>query len=468
MRKTLYFLCIACLLGGLAYWIYRSRGPRPRPNILLITLDTTRWDYVSAYGRGDEITPTVDKLAEQGVIYINAISTSSWTLPAHASIFTGLLPTHHGAHYVRADAESGGGLFQANRLAADVPTLAEELKKAGYRTGAVIGGPLLHSRFGMDRGFDYYYDWDLRSYEGSGFYRTASETTSSAVNWLKLHAQTAEAEPFFLFLNYYDAHNPYMPPEPWGDPDAPKELLAIHNGHYDEVFKGNRGLTDRERSVLVSQYSGEIRFMDKQIERLFFEMNLLGLYDSTLIVVTSDHGESFGEHRLLGHGRALYEELIRVPLILKYPQEDGRKAVIERRVSTVSIMPTLLEYIGHPIPDTVSSETLDKENQILVAESTRDVAWVLAFGKRFDRDSKVVYDGNYKLIWNSTGNHELYDVADDPAEESNLYGNMPELEKRLLSRLAPLIEESKRASAHDMPEIDADMREALKSLGYVQ
>ena len=99
---------------------------------------------------------------------------------------------------------------------------------------------------------------------------------------------------------------------------------------------------------------------------------------------------------------------------------------------------------------------------------TRDVAWVLGFGKRFDRDSKVIYDGNHKLIWNSTGNHELYDVADDPAEENNLYGKMPELEKRLLSRLTPLIEESQRASAHDMPEIDADLRDALKSLGYVQ
>jgi arylsulfatase A-like enzyme len=187
-----------------------------------------------------------------------------------------------------------------------------------------------------------------------------------------------------------------------------------------------------------------------------------------MIVVTSDHGESFGERRLLGHGRALYEELVRVPLIIKYPSADGRKGIVERRVSTVGIMPTVLEYVGLPIPRTVASETLDDEEQILIAESTRDVAWVLSFGKRFDRDLKAAYDGNYKFVWNSEGDHELYDIVDDPAEENNLYGEKPDLEKRFMSRLAPLIEESQSATALDLPEIDPATRENLKKLGYLQ
>lgn len=468
MRKIFIFVCIGCLLSAIVYLLYRSRGPRPKPNILLITLDTTRWDYVSAYGRGEKITPAIDKLAEEGVLYRNAISPSSWTLPAHASIFTGVLPTYHGAHYVTTDTEVGSDLFQADRLDPNLPTLGEELKKAGYHTGAIIGGPLLHSRFGVDRGFDYYYDQDLRSRKGSGFYRGAGDTTSLAVKWLNSHLRSRDAEPFFLFLNYYDPHNPYMPPEPWGDPAVPEELVSIHNGRYEDVFKGTRGLTEEEYRILASQYAGEISFVDKQIERFFFELKRLALYDSTLIVVTSDHGESLGEHRLLGHGRALYEDLIRIPLVVKYPPKDKRTGVVERRVSTVSIMPTILEYIEHPIPGTVMSGTLDEENQILISEITRDIAWSLGFGKRFDRDAKAAYDGDYKWIWNSNGNHELYDISNDPAEENNLYGKMPDLEKRFQSMLAPLIEESRRASAHDLPEIDRELRESLKTLGYMQ
>ena len=467
MRKYFIFLCAGCFLAVAAFLLLQSGDSRPRPNILLITLDTTRWDYVSAYGQREKVTPAVDKLAEEGVVYRNAISTSSWTLPSHASMFTGLLPTFHGAHYVKTDAEIDGEIFKANRLAPDLPTLAEELKKAGYRTGAVIGGPLLHSRFGVDRGFDYYNDQDLRSHKGVEFYRSASDTTRLATDWLKSHVHMSEGEPFFLFLNYFDAHNPYIPPEPWGDPDVPEELVAIHDGHYEGVFKGDRELTEEESRVLTSQYSGEISFMDKQIERLFFELKFLGVYETTMIVVTSDHGESFGEHRLLGHGRALYEELIRVPLIIKYPLDDSKTGIIERRVSTVSLMPTLLEYIGHEVPDTVASGTLDEEDQILVAESTRDIAWIVAFGKRFDKDSKALYDGNYKLIWNSTGEHELYDIVADPSEEKNLFGTIPDVEKRFQAQLEPLIEESQRASSFDPPEIDNEQRENLRKLGYL-
>jgi arylsulfatase A-like enzyme len=465
--RRLIFLFAGCLLAVAAFLLWRHSGSRPGPNILLITLDTTRWDYVSAYGQRENIPPAIDTLAKEGVLYKNAISPSSWTLPSHASIFTGLLPTFHGAHYVKTDAEVDDALFKANKLSPDLPTLAEELKKAGYRTGAIIGGPLLHSRFGVDRGFDYYYDKNLRSYKEAEFYRNAADTTSLATDWLKNHLHVTEGEPFFLFLNYFDAHTPYIPPEPWGMPDAPEELISIHGGRYDDVFKGERELTEEESKVLLSQYAGEIGFMDKQIERLFFEMKRLAVYDSTVIVATSDHGESFGEHRLLGHGRALYEELIRVPLIIKYPLEDVKTGVVERRVSIVSLMPTLLEYIGLRIPDTVASGTLDEEEQILVAESTRDIAWIVAFGERFDKDSKVLYDGNYKWIWNSTGKHELYDISNDPTEEKNLFGTLPDLEERLRSRIEPLIAASQRASTYNPAEIDNEMRENLRKLGYL-
>ncbi len=468
-RGKLSVILILFFLAAMgALWAFRFFGPRPKPNILLITLDTVRWDRISCYGQAKNTTPTIDKLAAEGVRYQRAITPASWTLPAHASMFTGVLPSRHGAHYVTNDANAGAGLFQANKMDAELPTLAEELKKAGYGTGAVISGPLLHSRFGTNKGFDYYDDKNLFSAKKSEFHRRAHETTDLAVQWLRRHLVEFSEKPFFLFLNYYDAHSPYTPPEPWGDPTIPLELCSSNSGRYDDVLKANRDLTGEEHRLLLLQYDGEIGFVDSQIKRLFSEMKRLGVYDSTLIVVTSDHGESFGEHRLLGHGRALYEELIRVPLIIKYPLKDKKIGVVKERVSLLSLMPTLLEYIGHPVPKTVASGTLHDKEQVLIAEIFRDVGWIVAYGARFDRDLKAIYDGDYKLIWSSTGQHELYNIEADPDESRDLREDLPKMASRLQSQALSIAHESKRPSTTASPEIDDEMKESLKALGYMR
>ncbi len=349
-----------------------------------------------------------------------------------------------------------------------MPTLAEELKKTGYRTGAIVGGPLLHSVFGMDRGFDDYYDENLHSFKGYEFYRRADETTRMALRWLTHHLSISENAPFFLFLNYYDPHNPYRAPEPWGDPEVPPEVCDIHSGRYDEVLNGTRELTEQERAILTAQYDNEIKFMDFQIGRLLFEMKQLELYDSTLIIVTSDHGESFGEHRLLGHGRALYEELVRVPLIVKYPMGDQEPGVVSKRVSIASIMPTILERVGQRVPANSTYGTLDRGNQMLVAECYRDNFWIEAYGVRFDRDLKAMYETEYKWIWNSDGGHELYNVLHDPDENKNLRGELPLVENRLQSRLAPLTGKPQRKTSSDPPLLDENLKRRLKALGYMQ
>lgn len=467
LNRLILFLAIFCLAIVCALFVVRMLRPRPNPHILLITLDTTRWDHLSCYGHSEETTPVIDELAKIGVRYQYALTPSSWTLPSHASIFTGVLPTHHGAHYVPSHGEMRLGSMQIDRLDSQLPTLAEELKKAGYRTGAVIGGPLLHSSFGIGRGFDFYHDEDLNSYKGYEFYRSARETSLSAISWLQHYYSTDDSSPFFLFLNYYDPHNPYQPPDPWGNPEVPEELYDIHSGRYDDVISGKHGLKGEEKDVLLSQYDNEIRFMDRQIGRLFYSMKQLGLYDDTLVVITSDHGESFGEHRLLGHGRALYEELVRVPLIIKYPLKDSRRGIVERRVSIISIMPTLLRYIGHPVPKTVECGTLDDQNQILVTEIYRDRFWIKAYGERFDRDQKATYDGNYKWIWHSNGKHELYDIACDPNEENNLQGKLSKVEHHFQAKLAPLIHNSKQARPYAPPEVGENLKQRLRALGYM-
>jgi len=455
------------LAGMLFLAISCSPTPSQNPGILLITLDTTRWDHLSCYGYPRESTPTIDRLAEEGMRYERAVSPSSWTLPAHASLFTGMLPTHHSAHFgsdenAKVDEIVGFSFYTLHPM---VPTLAEELGKAGYATCGIIAGPTISSRFGMGRGFDHY---DDRLPKTDIPERRADEISSLAIHWLKEHHISQSAKPFFLFLNYFDPHNPYQAPEPWGDQDVTDDVYNIRNSRYDEVFRGNRDLTDDEREILLKQYEDEIRFMDSEIGSLFDEMRRLGMYDSTLIVVVSDHGESFGEHRLLEHGRALYEELIRVPLIVKYPSHDKRQGVVRRRVSTAGIMPTILNYIGHPVPGTVTVGALDETNHMLAAEVFRDIVWTGRYGKRFDMDQKAVYEGDYKWIWRSNGEPELYKVSDDPGEKNNLYGTLPELENRFQLRLRSLIEESTQLSSLTIPELDQELQRRLKALGYVQ
>lgn len=456
-------LCLALIV----YLLRVSGGPDGKPNVLLITLDTTRRDHLSCYGYRKETTPNIDSLAEESVKYERAIAPSSWTVPAHASLFTGMLPTHHNARFGVDENATPSGVheFSFYTLHPSLPTLAEELGKAGYVTAGIIAGPLLRSAFGFERGFGHYDDGLA---QGKNYERNADEVTSLAVRWLERHRLSQNSRPFFLFLNYFDPHSPYFPPEPWGNPDVEEGSCSVHNGLYEDVFRGTRELTSEERETLVEQYDGEISYMDSGIGRLFENMKRLGLYDSTLIVVTSDHGESFGEHGLLEHGRALYEELIRAPLLLKYPGKEKKRGVVNDRVTIVSLMPTILEHVGHPIPETVRFGTLDDTGQALVAEVFRDMAWTTIYGDRFDRDQKAIYRDNYKLIWSSDGRHELYDLSSDPAEQTNLSASLPEIRQHLLSQLNFLIEESGTMSALSPPEIDQELKERLRALGYTQ
>ena len=472
--KLLVVLVISCTAIFLVPRISRSTTLASRPNILLITLDTTRWDHISCYTRtGPPTTPAIDMLSRQGVLYEHAISPSSWTLPAHASIFTGMLPSQHEAGFTPAEKvaapekvtvpEDDSNVFRP--LHPTIPTLAEQLKKANFDTAAIIGGFFLHSQFGLNRGFDYYDDhFDARQW----FDRNADDITFEAVRWLKKRLRNGDNKPFFLFLNYFDPHDAYQPPPPWGDPDAPQDIYDIFStDRYSEVFRGNRDVTNEERDVLSSQYNAEIRFMDSEIGRLIQQMKRMEFYDSTMIIIVADHGESLGEHRLLGHTHALYENVVRVPLIIKYPIRDNKRGKLEHPVSIVSIMPTILEYLALPIPETSTNVTLDDENQNLVSEIFRNKKLIQRHGKRFDRSLKALYDGDYKWIWNSNGKHELYNLKEDSYEKHNLAGKLPEVEQRFMKQFDSLAERSDRYASDDIPELSKELKEQLKTLGYI-
>jgi arylsulfatase len=423
-------------------------GPRV-PDILLITLDTTRADRLGCYGYPKETTPHLDSLAAESVLYTDAYSTSNWTLPAHASLFTGKFPTSHGALYdpegplILTSAISGPKhweRYRARGLHPDEITLAGLLRQRGYATGAVVGGPWMKAVFGLDAGFDHYDDQGIDTVAG----RLATDVTDRAVEWI----QHRTDEPRFLFLNYFDPHAPYSPPEAFLDKllDFDPDPLAPSDPRLEKA-----------------RYDGEITYMDAEIGRLFAVFRDLGLWDDTWIIVTADHGELLGERGRFGHGEYLTEPEVRIPLIVKPPGRDHEPGTVAHRVQLTDILPMVVERLGLELPDGVQGSTPDEVARPIVAE-----VYPLPFSSP-GGDWRALYRGSYKYVWNSRGDHELFRIDLDRREERNLVKELPGQTARMneaLRRFFAQLPSARPLDAEDQ-QVDPETRKALESLGYV-
>jgi len=407
-----------------------------RPHVLLITLDTTRADRLGCYGYAGATSPALDRLASRSVVYTRAVATSSWTLPSHGSLFTGKFPKSHGARYDAqgplrlTDAIEGPAGFmqyRARGLSADEITLAKILKGAGYRTGAVVGGPWMKRVFGLGTGFDYYDDDRIDNVNG----RRAEEVTSAALSFI----ERAAGAPFLLFLNYFDPHSPYAPPSPFEPANEAPEAL----------------------------YDGEIRYMDHHAGRLFTRLDELDLWDRTLVVVTADHGELFGEHDAFGHGNTLYQEELHIPFIVKYPRGEAEQKTTEDFVQLVDVLPIVLERLGIPRPPGVQGGVPPEIGHPIVAE-VNPLPFFSEGG-----DFRAIFHGSYKYVWNSKANHALFNLKDDPRETENLLaqeagraGTMERALTRYVDALPP------PGAAGPAQAVDEETLKALRSMGYVK
>ena len=417
------------------------------PNVLLITLDTTRFDRLSCYGYSLPTSPNLDALAAESVFYTHAYSTSSWTLPAHASIFTGKLVSSHGAQKdptgplkfsTGIQGPENWNKIRAQGLSVDETTLAQILKSAGYNTGAVVAGPWMKKVFGLNKGFDYYNDYGIKKLHG----RLAPSVTKAAMHWL----QTRDTDnPFFLFLNYFDPHLPYF---------LPQEDANV-------FMSDDRSYTQNERLSLM--YSAEIRFMDKHIGVLMDRLKQTGQFDNTMIVITADHGELWGEHGMMGHGKSLFEPEIHIPQFVKYPRGEVAHSVSDVRTQVIDIMPLILERLGTPSPSGIQGTLPGQGVHPLIAE----VYPLEFFTSR--GDFQAIWDGKYKFVLNSKGNHELYDLDADPDELKNLVdedsARAAELKSKLTTRLAAL---PKPGRAGPDQTIGEELSETLEALGYLE
>lgn len=311
-----------------------SREPS-RPSVVLLVVDALRPDHLGCYGYGRPTSPEMDRLAARSVRFAEAVSVSSWTKPAVPSLLTSLYPSQHGVWEGSGSNPEGG--LESDALGEEAVTGAEVLSAAGYRAAAFVHNAQLRAAFGLAQGFEVY-----RELEASG-----TAVVEGALEWLDRVRRESPSVPFFVYLHLLDTHWPYEPP-----PEAAAALGATAGKRPDDyalreaVNRGVVALGDEELWEIVLRYDAEIRGVDRAVGRLVAGLESRGLFEGSVLVLTSDHGEAFLEHGRLGHGGDLYEESLRVPLLLKLPGSRDAGRVVRQRVTTLDVMPTILELAG--------------------------------------------------------------------------------------------------------------------------
>jgi len=429
MHSARFSPCAASLLALLACGesstppYAADATPPPIERVVLISMDTTRADWLSSYGFATEVSPHVDAIAADGVQFQRAISSNPMTLPSHATMLTGLNPPGHGVH--------DNSTYQ---LADSKLTLAEILAARGFATGAVIGALVLEEKFGLAQGFDDYdvdFAKDRQLDEFSFVERTADEVADRALEFIRQHRE----EPFFLFVHFYDPHRSFDPPEPFRR-RFPRDL-----------------------------YAAEIAFVDSEIGRIVATLEELDLYDSTLLIVTSDHGESMGEHGEVSHSFFVYEVTQHIPLVLRAPGMRGGWKV-EEPVGLVDIVPTVLSMLDIEVPPGLDGRDLSPSFRgEPIAETERAIySESLVPTKLLCNPLFALTSARWKYIL--TRDPELYDLLEDREEAVNRIEENPEVARRLRAELDDILSgRARRGEGHF--EVDSATRVALEQLGYL-
>lgn len=312
-----------------------SCGPEfQRPNIILVSIDSLRSDHLRSYGYERDTSPTIDRLAQEGVRFETAVSSASWTLPAHVTLLTGLPAEYHGVR--RAPLA----------LAPEAVTLAEVLHDDGYTTAGIVSGPFLSPIHGHSQGFDVY-DAEASAATNPDSHRsiTSPELVRRASAWLDNWSRS-DRRPFFLFLHMWDVHYDFIPPPPYDTLFDPDYEGSLDGRNFDRGGDIRAGMNRRDLDHLIALYDGEIRYTDEHLGKILDVIRELGIVQDTIVTVTSDHGEEFFEHGEKGHGKALFEETIRVPLVMRYPRRVPAGQVVRSQVRLMDVAPTILGLAG--------------------------------------------------------------------------------------------------------------------------
>jgi len=461
------------LLGALVLSSCGSEELGPRHNVVLISIDTMRPDYLGCYGRPGGVSPALDRVAAAGVVFEDVTSASPWTLPSHASMLTGMYPATHGV--------------RNHEFALEAESLGTWLAKAGYQTMAIVnthnvGNP----EFGLMRGFEpetthWAIEMDLKGDQVlPGIKNRAPVMVKRVLRWLK---NRDESRPFFLFFHSYDVHTDFTPDAKWRemfvDPYESREVNGVRvvNGITDDLIKvrnrmgwGTITLEEPDVRHLEQLYDAEIRTFDEEIGKLFDYLDASGLAETTLVAITSDHGEEYNEHGGILHGRTHYQELIRIPWILRGPgvPAGAREA---QPVHLVDVAPTLLSLAGVPIfpgIDGIDASLTWRDPAALPGVrylfSEADHNNVVGNEQRHDIKAMVRLENDVLHYDKVTKKKELYDLAADPFEQNDLAAEDPERVEFLFSKLEAFM--AREGSATDIGPVSAEDQEWLDKLGY--
>jgi arylsulfatase A-like enzyme len=477
-RATRVFLLVLLLvvIVGTTRMFFQKRDGRPLkfavsssdlPHVVLIIMDTVRQDRLSCYGYDRDTSPNLSRLSQTSRVYDNAYSTSGWTAPAHASLFTGLFPIVHGT-------------TQENwTMSRDLITLAEVLSAVGYKTLGISENPWVSKLFNFDQGFSEYHEtWRIQN----------PNPKENAV--YQLFAQFLGRDrgngPFFVFINFMEAHNPYRKSRQFFGRYQTYKTISCTDNSWQNYFLGRRKFSPEEIQNLNDHYDEGILYIDYVIGAIVDLLAKKQVWNDTVFIVASDHGENIGDHGMMDHVFSLYENTIKIPLLVHYPRlfppgtRDGRLVQIH------DLFPTLLGIIG------VADERIPLQGlDLLKSDPSQERAVVCEYYyprqvlsnyspterdsealARFKRRIKSLNFNGRKFIWGDDGRNELYDLGKDPGEKLNLIdqAETTAIQAEMQNKMKVFI--SKLQTAGRRPErsrrMDEETREALRSLGYVR
>ena len=461
--------------------------PSDRPNIVLMILDTTRADRMSVYGHPHRTTPRLEAFASRATLYRHAYANGDMTLPSHGSLFTGLYPTLHGAHFDRS---------QPLAIAGTVPTLGELLRKAGYRNYASVANPTyLDPIYGFARGFD---EWRMPrplavlSPVRPATYLLRMGVYRLALPWVWTEAMRqfvpasqvasagetliteADGQPFFLFLNFMESHRPWMSSGEFRTLfpgyEQTFDELAVRS-FQPEVVAGRRAVTASEKAKLDAVYDGSLAYLDDVVGGLLERFAAEPWYDKSLVIVTADHGDQLGEKNHLDHANGVDHGVTSIPMIVKFPgQATGRE--VPSPVSLVDVFSTIAAAAGAAVPGARAGQDLGAgdpgEERMLIMESFPHRFFIRA-NPKMDRMERAVVRGRWKLITSSRGRRELYDMVSDPTESTELSASRADVARELDGLLQAWTAAAERQKpATNAPARDRNLLQRMRALGYVQ
>ncbi len=456
-HKKFYILAFLIVLLS-SYPLHVSAAYANTPHgIILISLDTLRADHLGIYGYHRDTSPSIDAFANESVVFDNAVVQSPWTLPSHMSIMTSLYPSFHGL-------DNKG----SQRLADEHTTLAEFLQEGGYQTAAFTGGSWVSGRFGFNRGFD--------SFDDQGWYGIAS-ILPKVKKWLDENKQN----PFFLFIHCYDIHHPYNPPPPY------------NSMFHDFIYRGNlipsakalmnsskKKLSNEDVRHLIALYDGGIRYTDEEIGKFLSYLREARLYEQTLIIITSDHGEAFKEHGELLHGQLYYRPNLHVPLIVRIPNYPKKEIRVSELVQSIDLLPTILDIARRPAHPKAQGESLlplikrqkNQFNRFLGSilspfERGSSVAFAEHRSNKQTYRWSIITDDGYQMISSPDSSYsQLFNISTDPLAQNSIAQSHSTILERLGARYKEVYSVAPRYRTSSV-DLDEDLSKQLKALGYI-